>query len=164
VKPPQDETEDQVHSCSGDDPARRRPRRSIIWGSWIPVWLISLLIQMSLPLARVLPSFHDNSGTVPGYVCVFCYHPIARGLSGFLVIACLHNQEKPGPSVFILREGGGPKSFRSCEPIKVGGEFVSGFSPHYNPHTDELFLMGIGPGKGEPVGFIFKVRVPDLCR
>lgn len=86
--------------------------------------------------------------------------PIGTGWA----VGCLHNQEKPGPSVFILREGAGPNSFTSCEPIKVGGEFVSGFFPHYSPHTGELFLMGIGPGKGESVGFIFKVRVPDLCR
>jgi hypothetical protein len=86
--------------------------------------------------------------------------PIGSGWA----VGCLHNQEKPGPSVFILREGAGPNSFTSCEPIKDRGQFVSGFFPHYSPHTGELFLMGIGPGKGEPLGFIFKVRVPGLCR
>ncbi|MCY2979833.1 MAG: hypothetical protein NTU79_14290 [Planctomycetota bacterium] len=77
-------------------------------------------------------------------------------------VACLHNQEKPGPSVFILREGDRPNSFVSCKPIKVDGAFVTGFSPDYCHRTGELFLMGIGPGKGDAVGFLFKVKVPNL--
>ena len=77
-------------------------------------------------------------------------------------VACLHNQEKPGPSVFILQEGDRPNSFVSCKPIKVDGAFVTGFSPDYCHETGELFLMGIGPGKGDAVGFLFKVKVPNL--
>lgn len=73
-------------------------------------------------------------------------------------VACLHSQEKPGPSVFILREGDRPNSFISCKPIKIDGAFVSGFFPHYCYRTSELFLMGIGQGNGDAVVFFLMLR------
>jgi hypothetical protein len=118
--------------------------RNSIQEKWGPPQAIEIPVDFRGSLRSISP-IGDVSATNSGWA-----------------VACLHNQEKPGPSVFILREGNRPNSFVSCKPIKVDGAFVTRFSPDYCHRTGELFLMGIGPGKGDAVGFLFKVKVPNL--
>ncbi len=79
-------------------------------------------------------------------------------------LACLQDQRTPGPTVFLLSGGNGSTSFTACEPVvaedpRIGD--VRGFSPATDNFT-ELYLTGLGPAKGGPAAFIFKVKVKDL--
>ncbi len=79
-------------------------------------------------------------------------------------LVCLQDQETPGPTVFLLSGGNGSTSFTKCEPVvaedpKHGD--VRGFSPATQDYRD-LFLTGLGPPKGGPAAFIFKVKVKGL--